>query len=254
MIDFQKAPFSKRLSAFMLDALIFLIVAVLFSILFSVITGYDKYSKKLNDIYNSVEEEYGISFSITEEEYNALDEEVKSRYDEANKKLSENVEAISSYRSVISISVLIISLSVLVSVTLVEFVMPLIFKNGMTPGKKVFGLAVVKTDFVRISTFQLFVRAFLGKYTLEIMIPILIIVMVYFGMLGSLGLLVLAAIAILQLVLLISTTKKQSLHDLLSDTAVVDYQSQNIFPDEESRAEYLTKDVSEKPVRPVEVE
>ena len=88
MIDFQKAPFSKRLSAFMLDALIFLIVAVLFSILFSVITGYDKYSKKLNDIYNSVEEEYGISFSITEEEYN-MRKKISDQNSELNHILKE---------------------------------------------------------------------------------------------------------------------------------------------------------------------
>ncbi len=234
----------------MLDALIFLVVAVIVSILFSLITGYDSHSEKLNEIYNGIEQEYGISFSISAEEYNALDAETKARFDEANAKLSKDAEALSAYRAVISTSVLIISLSFLVSVSFVEFIMPLIFKNGMTPGKKVFGLAVVKTNLVRISTFQLFVRAILGKYTLEIMIPVLIILMLYFGMLGSIGLIVLAAITVLQVALFLATEKKQPIHDLLSDTAVVDFNSQNIFPDEESRTEYLVREATENANRP----
>ena len=72
-----------------------------------------------------------------------------------------------------------------------------------------------------------------------ILIPVLIAIMIYFGTLGGLGFILLFGIAVLQTVFIIVTKKNQAIHDLLADTVVVDFGSQNIFPDEESLNRYL---------------
>jgi uncharacterized RDD family membrane protein YckC len=124
---------------------------------------------------------------------------------------------------------------------LLEFVIPLIFKNGQTVGKKIFGIAVMREDGVRISPMLLFVRTILGKYTVETMLPVFIIVMIFLGAMGIVGVVVLAAILITQIVLLIVTKARTPLHDVLSHTVTVDYASQLIFDSVEDMIAYKKK-------------
>ncbi len=84
----------------------------------------------------------------------------------------------------------------------------------------------------------LFIRAVLGKYTIETMIPVLIIIMIYFGSIGIIGPVVLGLILLLQLILLAATSNNSLIHDLISDTVVIDMASQRIFDSESELIEY----------------
>ena len=68
-------------------------------------------------------------------------------------------------------------------------------KNGQTIGKKIFGLAVMQTDSVRVKPIAMLIRTLLGKYTIETMAPLLIIFLILFGSLGTVGLIMLAVLA-----------------------------------------------------------
>ena len=122
-----------------------------------------------------------------------------------------------------------------------EFVVPLLFKNGQTLGKKIFGLAVVRSNSVKATGPAMFIRAIIGKCTMETMVPICILIMIVSGKLGSIGLIVLALIAILQAAMMISTRTNSCIHDLISDTVVVDYASQRIFESNEELLEAKKK-------------
>ena len=73
---------------------------------------------------------------------------------------------------------------------------------------------------------------------METMFPIFIIVMTYFGLLGIVGLVVLALFLILEIGVMIATQTNSCIHDLLSDTVVVDFASQQIFDTEEDLIAY----------------
>ena len=247
-LDLQKAGVFKRFSAWMCDAVAFLLVALCIGLVLSSVLGYDKNYQILVDAYGHYEEEYGIDFDISQEEYDSLSEEVKQKYAAANKELNSNESVIRAYAMVRTLPLVLISVSILVASILLEFVVPIIFKNGQTLGKKLFGIAVVRTNCVKITKPILFIRAILGKCTMETMVPVCIIIMILSGSLGAVGFAVLALIAILQLVMIIITKTNSAIHDLLADTVAVDFASQRIFESDEELIAYKQK-VHEEAVR-----
>ena len=97
----------------------------------------------------------------------------------------------------------------------------------------------MRTNGVKISTLQIFIRVILGKYTFEIMLPVFAVILAIFANMALFGVVVLAALAIAQVVALIVTRNtRQALHDLLSDTVTVDLASQLIFDTEEELIKY----------------
>lgn len=239
--DIQKAGLWKRASAFLLDAILLAVLATGAAALLSAVTGYDGYNDTLEACYERVETEYGVEFEITGEEYEALSEEDRARWDDAYRTLTEDEEAMKAYSMVVSLTLLITSIGLLVSFLILEFVVPLLLGNGQTLGKKVFGIGLVRQDGVKIRAPMLFARTVLGKYTLETMIPALIIIMIFFNMIGYFGTAVLLAILALQLILCFTTRNRCFLHDLLAGTAAVDLSSQMIFESEEAMIEYKKK-------------
>jgi uncharacterized RDD family membrane protein YckC len=142
---------------------------------------------------------------------------------------------------VVNLTLVITSIGILLGYLLLEFAVPLMFKNGQTIGKKIFGIALMRNDGVKINTVMLFVRTVLGKYTIETMIPVLIIIMTFFGSAGIVGLAVLLLIGVLELVMLCITKTRSCIHDLLAYTVAVDMQSQMIFESPEALLEYKKK-------------
>ena len=135
-------------------------------------------------------------------------------------------------------SLALITVGLLIGVAVVEFVIPLCLKNGQTVGKKIFGLCLVKNDSVKINNMMLFIRAFLGKFTIETMIPVYILLLIIFGNAGLIGTVILFLILIIQIILSFATTNKTLIHDLMAGTVVVDMSSQMIFESEEAMIEF----------------
>ena len=228
-VDLQKAGMWKRISAGLFDWILTGILVVGFCFLLSWILGYNDYNRTLNEAYDRYEAQYDIVFEVTGEEYERMSAEQRAAYDEAYRALIDDDEAMYAYNMVLSLTLVIVSLGILAGVMVMEFVIPLMFKNGQTLGKKIFGIALMRTDGVKINTMQLFVRTVLGKYTIETMIPVLIILMVFFNMIGLLGTLILGAILLVQLILMGVTHTNSLIHDTLAGTVAVDYASQMIF-------------------------
>ena len=141
----------------------------------------------------------------------------------------------------VNLTVVITSIGLLLGYLAMEFTVPLLLKDGRTLGKKIFGLAVMRRDGVRVSHVQLFVRTILGKYALETMIPVLIVLMMFWGSLGIVGLIVLVLIPLLEIIVMIRTEENCAIHDIIAHTAVVDYASQMIFGTDEEMAAYKAR-------------
>ncbi len=249
IFDLQKASALKRISAFILDAILICIVATGFAFAVSQITDYDGHCDRLGAYYSEYETEYGVKFRVTEEERAAFSDEENEKYKKAYEALIADKDAMREYSAVFNLTLTITSVGILLAFLSMEFIVPLALKNGQTVGKKVFGIGVMRTDGVRMNTVMLFVRTFLGKFTLETMIPVLIIIMIFFNGIGIIGLIVLGAELLLQMILFSVTRTRSLIHDLLAGTVVVDMASQMIFDSESEMIEYRKRVSAEKAAR-----
>ncbi len=236
--DLQKASMWKRISAYIFDMILLGILAVGLAAVFSFALGYDGYYKTMTDIRTSYEAEYGVELDITESEYNALSADEQAKFNEANRAFSYDKDAVYAYNMIINLTLIILTFSILIAYAVMEIVLPLVFKNGQTLGKKIFGIALMRTDGIKISTLALVVRTILGKFTIETMIPVLIIIMILLGSMGVMGVIVMGLILLLQIILLIATQTNSVIHDLLAATVAVDFASQRIFDSEAAMIEY----------------
>ena len=241
-VDLQKPSIWKRISASMFDCLLLVIVVVGIGFVLSAVTGYNEYNQTLQDAYDRYESEYEIEFEITGEEYLAMTEVEKTTYDAAYDALIKDKEAMYAYNMVLSLTMVIISGSILLATIILELLVPLKLGNGQTIGKKIFGIGVMRIDAVQITTIQLFIRTILGKFTIETMIPVYIVIMIFFNIIGIEGTIILGVLALVQLVMLCVTRNRYVIHDLLAGTVVIDIVSQKIFKDQEALLEYIKKE------------
>lgn len=241
--ELQKASFVKRLSALMLDALLVAILTILVALGLSYLTGYDTARAKLEERYNIYETQYDIDF----DRFDSYEDPVKvEAYDSAYRALLDDNEAIKLYNQTTDLIIMITSLSLFIGMLGIEFVLPLIFKNGQTLGKKIFGLALMHTNEVKITPLALFCRTVLGKYAIETMVPVALFYMVLFGSLGRLGMVIILAFLLLQILLYLLTRTHSLIHDLLANTVVVDYLSQRIFDSREDMINYYKEKAAQE--------
>lgn len=249
MYDLQKANVWKRISAFLFD-LIMLVIAIVASALFlSAMLGYDGLSKKLESSYNEYEELYGVDFEISAEDYEKLDDVARDNYDAAKKAVSEDKDIMRLYELMINYTLIIITFSVLIAHLLLEFLVPIVLKNGQTLGKKIFGVGVMREDGVKISNPALFVRAILGKYTIETMIPVMTVALMISGVMGIFGVVVLGILLVTEIAVCSVDQNRPMVHDKMARTVCVDLASQMIFESESEMLEYkkrLQKEKAEK--------
>lgn len=247
--DLQKAGIWKRLSAWLFDALLVGMLAVGFGVLLSSLLGYNGYNDALNQTYDRYEAEYGVTFEITQSDYQAMSEPQRQNYDDAYRALVADRDAIYLYNMVLQLTLVITTLGILSAFLVWEFLVPLLLGNGQTLGKKIFGLCLMRTDGVKVNNLQLFARAVLGKFTVETMIPVYILLLIFWGSIGLGGTLILLGLLAAQVISLAVTHTNSALHDLLAGTVVVDSVSQTIFPTPEAKLEHQKKVAAERAAR-----
>ncbi len=225
----QKGSMWKRISAWLLDAILLVIITTLMALLLSAVTGYDGHVAALDERYRIVEETYGVSRNVTAAEVERMTEDELANLNAASDAIAADAEANRLYNLLLQLIILIASLGLLFSFLVLEFAVPMLLKNGQTIGKKVFGLAVMRIDGVRVNGVMMFIRTVLGKYTIETMIPVMMVLMIYFGAIGIVGVGILLAVLIANLVILAVSRENAMIHDKLACTAVVDMASQRIF-------------------------
>ena len=239
--ELQKADFWKRLSAFMFDSVMIILASVGVAAIFSLIFNSNIHYQTLESVEAEYAAKYGIDLEISPSDYELLSAEEQQRYELADAEFGKDERAVHAYNMLLNLSLTIITLSLLLAFIGLELVIPILFKNGRTIGKRIFGLAVMRTNGVKLDGQAHFIRSIIGKFTMETMVPVYIILMIIFGNLGPIGTLLLIAFIILEIAVYASTKTRSTIHDLVSDTVVVDMASQRIFDSEEALLEYKTK-------------
>ncbi len=247
--DLQKGSLTKRLSAFLFDGILLVVLILGIALLLTSVLNYDSYSQQLSDRYEVFEKEYGVKFGLTQTEYEKLDPAQKEAFDKASQAISKDQEAMYAYNMMINLMLVIVSGSILAGFVLLEFAVPVWLGNGQTLGKKIFGLAVMRIDGVKINNITMFVRTILGKFTIETMVPLLILLLIVFGGIGLLGTAILGLILLLQVIIMITSHTNALIHDKLANTVVVDMTSQMIFGSELELIAYKERLHAEKSAR-----
>lgn len=238
VVDLQKADLWKRVAAWLLDVMLTCVLVVGIGVLLSWVLDYDGKMLQYENIYNSYIEQY----ELQDVDLNApADEAEKERINQAAEAMYSDAKLTALRKQLSSYMVIIATFSVLLSMLVLEFAVPLWLKNGQTVGKKVFSLGLVRVDGVQVRPFQLFVRAVLGKYTIETMFPVYAAILGFFGGMPWAAVILLGGLALAQIICVAATKYNCALHDQMSGTAVVDISSQRIFKSSEELIEYTKR-------------
>ena len=244
--DLQRASMLKRISAWLLDAILLCICATLMAFFLSAALNYDQYSEQLDARYAYFEAEYGVSRNLTQSQIEAMSANQLAQLEAASQAISEDPEALYAYNMIIQLVILITSFGILFAYLVLEFGVPMALGNGQTIGKKIFGIGVMRQDGVKVNGVCVFIRTVLGKYAIETMIPVMMVLMLFFGSIGEVGWLIVGAIIITEIVLLVMTKERCLIHDKLANTVTVDIASQMIFNTYDDMIAYKQKIAAEK--------
>ena len=265
MFELRKIGIVRRASALLLDAILLAVLTTGFMFIISLICNYSHQEELANQYFAEwddfrkeyiadIAEYYGFVYEESEDGYSVTNSDGKAAtLDEVMDKLAQSegndeemAEIYAAYLSLTPVSTvnkqynyvysllfMMVSLGIFLAYIVLEFVIPIILKNGQTVGKKVFEIALVRNDCVKITTLALFARTLLGKFAIETMFPVLLVFMFLFGGLGPLAVILFAAITILNIVLFFATKYRTPIHDMLAGTVAVDMKLQMIFESEE---------------------
>ncbi len=246
--DLQRANMWKRISAWLLDTILLCIIATLMAFLLSTALNYDSYSERLGARYAYFGEEYGVSRDLTQAQVDAMTPDQLANLEAASKALSEDEEALYAYNMMIQLIIVITSFSILLAYIVLDYTVPMLLGNGQTVGKKVFGIGVMLKNGVRVNGVCMFIRTVLGKFAIETMIPVIMVLMLFFGSVGMVGWLIVGAIVLTEIALLVTTRERCMIHDKLANTVTVDIASQMIFKSPEDLLAYKQKVAAQKAV------
>ena len=268
VFELRKIGIVRRASALLLDAILLAVLTTGFMWIISLICNFTREQELATQYYNEwedfrkeyipgiagfygftyVEDENGdYTITVTESGKPAtLDEivaklnssegndpETAEAYEKFSKELTPSLVVNAQYRLVYNMLFMMVSLGLLLAYIVLEFVIPIILKNGQTVGKKVFGICLVRPNCVKLTNIALFARTLLGKFAIETMFPILLVFLFLFGGLGILAIILLAAMTILNIVLFFATKNRTPIHDIFAATVAVDMRLQMIFETEE---------------------
>lgn len=231
--EISKAHLGRRAAAWVLDMMLLMMLSV--GAMFGLMTLLDQqtYYTTYLTACETYMQEYGIPSEMTQEEYEKMTQAERESYEaavlQADQALKEDAQAMNAFSMFVQTSLLSISLGILAAVLVTEFVVPLLLKNGQTLGKKAFSIGVVRTDGVKANIWQLLVRALLGKYSIETMVPVFLCLMLLVNMMDITGVIVMGGLLLLQLIVCYTSKTNALIHDLLAGTVVVDLNTQRVF-------------------------
>lgn len=213
------AKLTNRLAAFLIDAIILVILMTGLLYLISLVFDFDSHYQIM--IQEQIKEGYLILNEETEKYETILP--TASNYEQVcenvsnNALLMENLFFVNSF----SINAPLAALAIVLFIT--EFVIPLFLRNGQTIGMKCFHVALLSTTNIKINPIQLFARCLLGKIAILGVVPLLAILYIFLNISGGLfGTLIVIIVFGVQLICLLKTKNKTGIQDLIANVYPVD--------------------------------
>ena len=248
-MSIQKAPVWKRISACIFDIMLVVSLTLVFLLALSAVMNFDGYSATLKEHWAQYQQQFQLP-SYTQAELDGLTETQKAEFNALQNQVLtaffQDAEVSATIIAFATALVISLSISLLLAYVIVYFLIALPFKNGQTLGKKSFGLAVMRTNGVKVSNSVLLIRAIVGMFVIETLFPLLLLALTVVRFLGAIGVIMPILLGLLNLGVIIYTPTNSTIHDLLCDTIVVDIASQEIFETEEELLEHKKRLAAEK--------
>ena len=126
-------------------------------------------------------------------------------------------------------------LSALIAISVTYIVFPIIFKNGVTVGKKVLGLGLASSDGYKMRNYQLGLR---------IIPPAVILLTLLIPMWNSLltVMIVGSVVLLASFTFVMASPKRCALHDFVARTIVVDLRTSNLFDNGAEEEAFIAKE------------
>lgn len=237
VVDLQKADVWKRMAAWLLDAMLLCVMVVGVGFALSALLNYDGHYQQ----YKTGYDRYIAKYELQDVNLAAPTDEQQEQVRLALQAMQSDTELMRLGNLLPNLMLIIVTFSILITMVLLELLIPLWLGNGQTIGKKMFAIGLIRVDGVKVSTFQLFARTVLGKFTMETMIPVYVAVMALFGKMSLAGLILVGGLVLIQLICLAVTSTNSAIHDLLAGTIAVDISSQQVFDSPEALLEYTKR-------------
>ncbi len=251
--DIQKASLWKRIAAGILDLILLAVLATGFCSALSWILDYDSHLAQVDAVYAQYNERFDLQADMTQDKWEQMSPQEREAYeaneDAANDALEQDPESLRILSMAMVMSLVIATGGILIPIVLLEFVLPLIFGNGQTVGMKVFSLCLMRPDGVQINSVQLFTRVILGRFAIEIMIPVCVAIMAWVGTINLFHIVLVFVLLAAQIITIAVTRNNYLLHDLMAGTVVVDFGSQQIFKTTEDLIAHQKRIAAERAAR-----
>ena len=239
MSDFFKASPIKRIAAYLIDLILLLAITAGIAVGIGSARDYSGQMDALTAHYDRYEQKYGIELDgITQEEYQALSQKEKDNYEKAYAEMDADDEARYTLNMIVFIRLVALGVGSLVGYLILEVMLPLIFKNGQSLGKKALGLCVMHKDHVRVGVMQVILRAIVGKNFVGTLIPLALLMLPNFSIWIISGSTIVAVIAMTQAFIVLMSQANCGIHDKLFHTVVADFNQQYIFDSIDERRAY----------------
>lgn len=220
----RNASLVKRAASFLLDVILLMIAFVGFLFLFSAVFNYDEINNALDKIYL----DYGVMIpNESTEGYKFCNIEEESCL-QAMQLLDKEPTFQQLFIQRQRILIIMPVLSILLALLIFSFIIPLILKNGQTIGKKLFQIGYVSKSEVRIRPIQLFIKFLFGEFIINGVMCILGLYYIFWGN-GFVGIFLIFAVLIGNVVCFGLTKNKTFLADGLANMFPIDMQEQMLF-------------------------
>ena len=211
----------RRFGSFIVDLCLVIVITVLIALPLRGISGYAATSDSMNAIFNRIAEKHGVDINITNQQYNALPDAEKLAIDAALEEIAADEEAGELYAKTVRLLMIVTFSSLLVSVVLLELVVPLLFKNGQTLGKKLMRLKVERRDGSDVNLVTLLLRSITGKFFIDYALPVFFFFAFVYANAGRTPLIGLLMLELGQIVCIVVTRERRAIHDIIAGTVVV---------------------------------
>jgi len=220
----KKASIIKRLGAYLIDAILFITIFAGMVLLVSYIVGYQNNYTLLENKYI----EHGV-YVLKNNSYTFCDETTEL-CKQAWIDFNNDKDACYYYDHSTSLTTLIITISAFISYGILEFVIPIIFKNGQTIGMKCFRIGLIDKQGIRVKNIQIFIRFLFGKFLVSRILPIYGFIFMVFNLTGGLyGFVLAVGILLCDLGMMIFSETKSGIANAISSTYAVDLEETYIF-------------------------
>lgn len=226
MLEIKKAGLVKRGIAALVDLILIAALCIGVGFVVSPMTNYDEKMQEYEELIDEYTEKYGIDTELTQEQFDKMTEEERDAYnkrvEEANAALNEDEDALELRYDIIVLFLFNVTVGILVAYLALDFAVPLLFGNGQTIGKKLFGIGIVSFSGNRINIIQLLVNSGIKGVSLWL-VPAM-----YCFALMDLGVSVvhvryaIALLCLINIICFLATKNRLWLHNAISRTVCAD--------------------------------